>query len=102
MESDDESGPQAVDYDGRYRKGWAYGKEPSDFLVQAAASYLKPPMEILTRRGLAAHGSLIWPLGHSRVRRRQIARRPRKMLKTRGGAWGGRSRLYRACRSREL
>ena len=68
MESDDESGPQAVDYDGRYRKGWAYGKEPSDFLVQAAASYLKPPMEILSLgEGQGRHVVYLASLGHSCV-----------------------------------
>lgn len=29
-----------VDYDARYRKGWAYGKEPSAFLQEVANRYL--------------------------------------------------------------
>jgi len=28
-----------VDWDGRYRKGWAYGKAPSEFLVRTADKY---------------------------------------------------------------
>ena len=32
--------PAVVDYDARYRKGWAYGKAPSAFLVEAAEAHL--------------------------------------------------------------
>ena len=30
----------SVDYDARYRKGWAYGKAPNTFLEAAAAAHL--------------------------------------------------------------
>ena len=33
-----------VDWDSRYRKGWAYGKEPNKFLVDAVSSKLHWPM----------------------------------------------------------
>ena len=32
--------PADVDYDARYRKGWAYGKAPSAFLVEVAEAHL--------------------------------------------------------------
>jgi protein-L-isoaspartate(D-aspartate) O-methyltransferase len=39
----------AVDWNERYKKGWAYGKEPSSFLASAAAKHLvgRPPLDIL-------------------------------------------------------
>ena len=36
-------GGRAVDYDARYKKGWAYGKEPSLFLAERALPYLPAP-----------------------------------------------------------
>ena len=34
-----DSAGAAVDYDARYRKGWAYGKKPSKFLMEAIAAH---------------------------------------------------------------
>ena len=42
---------QLVDYDERYRTGWAYGKKPNAFLVEAAASWLpadRRPLRVLS------------------------------------------------------
>ena len=33
---------RAVDWDARYKKGWAYGKIPNDFLVDAMSKYVIP------------------------------------------------------------
>jgi len=43
-----------VDWDERYRRGWAYGKEPHAFVVQVAERYLtaefcsKAPLRVLS------------------------------------------------------
>jgi SAM-dependent methyltransferase len=41
----------AVDYDARYRKGYAYGKEPNEFVRVIASTLLPPatrPLEVLS------------------------------------------------------
>jgi protein-L-isoaspartate(D-aspartate) O-methyltransferase len=35
-----------VNWDLRYRKGWAYGKDPNSFLVEAMENYIKPCMPV--------------------------------------------------------
>ena len=34
-----------VDWDARYRKGWAYGKHPNSFLVEAVEQWRAEPMK---------------------------------------------------------
>lgn len=47
------SAPGAVDYDKRYKKGWAYGKNPNEFLVTATQRFFPenkgnvPPKRVL-------------------------------------------------------
>lgn len=43
-----------VDWNARYRKGWAYGKEPSRFLAEAAELHLRP---LLQRARAGSRGS---------------------------------------------
>ena len=58
----------AIDYDVRYRKGWAYGKAPSKFLVEAAADHLAgsaAPLDILSLgEGQGRHAVFLASLGH--------------------------------------
>ena len=57
-----------VDYDVRYRKGWAYGKLPSSFLVEVAAAHLPAraaPLDILSLgEGQGRHVVHLASLGH--------------------------------------
>ena len=44
----DTSCGNAVDYDERYRKGWAYGKAPSAFLVEISETPHDRPLDIIS------------------------------------------------------
>ena len=63
--TDAEKNP-VVDYDARYRKGWAYGKAPSPFLAAAAAAHLPVrPLDILSLgEGQGRHVVHLAALGH--------------------------------------
>ena len=56
----------AVDYDVRYRKGWAYGKEPNEFLATTASVHLSAaPCEILSLgEGQGRNVAHLASLGH--------------------------------------
>lgn len=60
--------PPPVDYDARYRKGWAYGKAPNDFLVAAAATHMRDsssPLAILSLgEGQGRNAVHLATLGH--------------------------------------
>ena len=62
------SGPastSSVDYDARYRKGWAYGKAPSSFLVEAVAHLGGAQLDILSLgEGQGRHAVHLASLGH--------------------------------------
>ena len=58
----------SVDYDERYRRGWAYGKEASAFVAEAAASHLPAgrPLKVLSlAEGQGRHAVHLATLGHA-------------------------------------
>ena len=58
----------SVDYDERYRRGWAYGKEASAFVAEAAASHLPAgrPLRVLSlAEGQGRHAVHLATLGHA-------------------------------------
>jgi hypothetical protein len=57
---------QAVDYDSRYRTGWAYGKKPNTFLVETAEAWLLDthrPQDIQHPQVVALLKSSLHPAG---------------------------------------
>jgi protein-L-isoaspartate(D-aspartate) O-methyltransferase len=58
------TGSGTIDWTGRYKKGWAYGKDPSAFLV-AAAKYLSQPCRVLCLfEGQGRNAVYLASLGH--------------------------------------
>eukprot|EP00966_Prymnesium_polylepis_P024519 564803-Prymnesium_polylepis.1 len=56
-----------VDWDARYKKGWAYGKAPSSFLVETADTYLRraSSLDILSLgEGQGRNAVYLASLGH--------------------------------------
>jgi DTW domain-containing protein YfiP len=65
------AGSATVNYDERYRKGWAYGKSPSAFLVEAVRAYLPRqdrPLDVVSfGEGQGRHAVFLASLGHKCV-----------------------------------
>lgn len=56
-----------VDYDERYRKGWAYGKLPSSVLTEVVQNHLKPGVSLDTvslGEGQGRNAVYLATLGH--------------------------------------